>query len=69
MFGQNTDQEMCFNFALYYPMCAMRCAPANLFASVVHLTQGAGLPALSTKSAPSQVSDMQRRVRGLIAAA
>jgi hypothetical protein len=43
-FGQNTDQEMCFNFALYYPMCAMRCAPTNLFASVVHLTQGAGCP-------------------------
>jgi hypothetical protein len=43
-FGTNTDQEMCFNFALYYPMCAMKCTPTDLFASVVHGTQGAGCP-------------------------
>jgi hypothetical protein len=24
-FGQNTEDEMCFNFALYYPMGALNC--------------------------------------------
>jgi hypothetical protein len=31
-FGQDTDDEMCFNFALYYPMDNLRC------------TGGSGLP-------------------------
>ena len=31
-FGQNTDDEMCFNFALYYPMGNFNC------------TGGTGLP-------------------------
>jgi len=43
-FGQKTDQEMCFNFSLYYPMCAMKCTPSNFFAAAIHSSQGAGCP-------------------------
>jgi hypothetical protein len=43
-FGQNTDQEMCFNFALYYPMCGMTCASDDMFANAISQSQGAGCP-------------------------
>jgi hypothetical protein len=29
-FGQNTDDEMCFNFALYYPMGSLRCTGGSI---------------------------------------
>jgi len=44
-FGTNTEDEMCFNFALYYPMCAMTCVPDDPLAAVYHLSQGGGCPA------------------------
>jgi hypothetical protein len=28
-FGQDTEDEMCFNFAMYYPMGALRCPNKN----------------------------------------
>jgi hypothetical protein len=43
-FGQNTDQEMCFNFALYYPMCAMKCTGGDALAAAISQTQGGGCP-------------------------
>jgi cytochrome c551/c552 len=44
MFGQLTDQEMCFNFAIYYPMCGMTCTGGDLFAAAISQTQGGGCP-------------------------
>jgi cytochrome c5 len=44
-FGTNTEDEMCFNFALYYPMCAMTCVPDDPLAAVYPLSQGGGCPA------------------------
>jgi len=44
MFGQNTDQEMCFNFAIYYPMCGMTCTGGDAFAAAISQTQGGGCP-------------------------
>ncbi len=43
-FGTSTDQEMCFNFALYYPMCGMTCANDDILAGVWQSTQGNGCP-------------------------
>jgi cytochrome c551/c552 len=43
-FGTSTDQEMCFNFALYYPMCGMTCSQSDLLANVWQGTQGNGCP-------------------------
>jgi mono/diheme cytochrome c family protein len=43
-FGQNTDQEMCFNFALYYPMCAMTCTGGDPLAAAISASQGGGCP-------------------------
>ncbi|HEX6242321.1 MAG TPA: hypothetical protein VFZ61_15525, partial [Polyangiales bacterium] len=43
-FGLNTEDEMCFNFALYYPMCGMSCVPTDPLAAVYHISQGAGCP-------------------------
>jgi hypothetical protein len=44
-FGLNTEDEMCFNFALYYPMCGMTCLPDDPLAAVYQLSQGGGCPA------------------------
>jgi hypothetical protein len=30
-FGENSDDEMCFNFALYYPRGALTCANTGVF--------------------------------------
>jgi hypothetical protein len=43
-FGTRTDQEMCFNFALYYPMCAMTCTQEDPLAALWSLSQGGGCP-------------------------
>jgi hypothetical protein len=43
-FGTNTEDEMCFNFALYYPMCAMTCTQEDPLAAVWSLSQGGGCP-------------------------
>jgi hypothetical protein len=43
-FGTNTQDEMCFNFALYYPMCAMTCLQEDTLAAAWSLTQGGGCP-------------------------
>ena len=43
-FGLNTEDEMCFNFALYYPMCGMTCVPDDPLAAVYQATQGGGCP-------------------------
>jgi hypothetical protein len=43
-FGTNTQDEMCFNFALYYPMCAMSCLQEDPLAAAWSLTQGGGCP-------------------------
>jgi hypothetical protein len=43
-FGTNTQDEMCFNFALYYPMCAMTCLQEDPLAAAWSLTQGGGCP-------------------------
>lgn len=43
-FGTRTEDEMCFNFALYYPMCAMSCIQEDLAAAAWSLTQGGGCP-------------------------
>jgi mono/diheme cytochrome c family protein len=43
-FGQNTDQEMCFNFSLYYPMCGMRCTGGDPIAAAISSSQGGGCP-------------------------
>ena len=44
IFGFNTEEEMCFNFAQYYPMCGMTCAPDDPAAAVIHANQGGGCP-------------------------
>jgi hypothetical protein len=44
IFGFNTEEEMCFNFAQYYPMCGMTCAPDDPAAGVIHSNQGGGCP-------------------------
>lgn len=44
-FGLNTEDEMCFNFALYYPMCGMTCVPDDPLAAVFQVSQGGGCPA------------------------
>ena len=44
-FGLDTEDEMCFNFALYYPMCGMTCVPDDPLAAVYQATQGGGCPA------------------------
>jgi hypothetical protein len=43
-FGTNTEDEMCFNFALYYPMCAMSCTQEDPLAALWSLSQGGGCP-------------------------
>ncbi len=43
-FGTNTEDEMCFNFALYYPMCGMTCTQEDPLAAVWSLSQGGGCP-------------------------
>jgi hypothetical protein len=43
-FGTSTEQEMCFNFALYYPMCGMTCSQSDLLANVWQGSQGNGCP-------------------------
>jgi hypothetical protein len=43
-FGTSTEQEMCFNFALYYPMCGMTCTQSDLLANVWQASQGNGCP-------------------------
>jgi hypothetical protein len=43
-FGTNTQDEMCFNFALYYPMCGMTCDQEDPLALVWSATQGGGCP-------------------------
>src|SRR5690606_40152307 len=43
-FGTNTEDEMCFNFALYYPMCGMSCTQEDPLAAVWSLSQGGGCP-------------------------
>lgn len=43
-FGTNTEDEMCFNFALYYPMCGMSCTQEDPAAALWSLSQGGGCP-------------------------
>jgi uncharacterized membrane protein YgcG len=43
-FGTRTEDEMCFNFALYYPMCALTCTQEDPLAALWSLSQGGGCP-------------------------
>jgi Copper type II ascorbate-dependent monooxygenase, C-terminal domain len=43
-FGTSTDDEMCFNFSLYYPMCAMTCTQSDPVAQAWSSSQGGGCP-------------------------
>ena len=43
-FGTNTEDEMCFNFSMYYPMCGMTCTQEDPLAAVWSLSQGGGCP-------------------------
>lgn len=43
-FGTGSDDEMCFNFASYYPMCGMTCTGGDGFSALVAATQGGGCP-------------------------
>jgi hypothetical protein len=43
-FGTNTEDEMCFNFALYYPACGMSCTQEDPIAALWSLSQGGGCP-------------------------
>ena len=43
-FGTKTEDEMCFNFAQYYPMCGMTCDEEDPLALVWQVSQGGGCP-------------------------
>ena len=43
-FGTGSYDEMCFNFAMYYPMCAMKCTGGDVVAWFLSLAQGGGCP-------------------------
>jgi hypothetical protein len=43
-FGTKTEEEMCFNFALYYPMCGMTCTQGDILAAAWSISQGGGCP-------------------------
>jgi mono/diheme cytochrome c family protein len=43
-FGTSSDAEMCFNFAMYYPLCAFSCAGSNPLIEVIKVSQGNGCP-------------------------
>jgi hypothetical protein len=43
-FGTKTEDEMCFNFAQYYPMCGMTCTQGDPIAELWSQSQGAGCP-------------------------
>jgi hypothetical protein len=44
LFGKKTEDEMCFNFALYYPMCGMTCTQSDPAAELYAQNQGGGCP-------------------------
>lgn len=43
-FGEGSNDEMCFNFASYYPMCGMTCTGGSLIARGLTIAQGGGCP-------------------------
>jgi len=43
-FGTGSDDEMCFNFARFYPMCGLSCRPTGTTESLIQASQGAGCP-------------------------
>lgn len=43
-FGQDSDDEMCFNFAMFYPICGMRCVGGDPRVAFLTASQGGGCP-------------------------
>jgi mono/diheme cytochrome c family protein len=49
-FGTSSDAEMCFNFAMYYPLCAFSCAGSNPLIELIKQSQGNGCPTTASGS-------------------
>ena len=47
-FGENTDNEMCFNFVNYYPKGALNCGPFGA------ISAGGGLPGVFPGRRPAR---------------
>ena len=43
-FGEGSYDEMCFNFASYYPSCGFTCTPQDFFSAAIQSSQGGGCP-------------------------
>ena len=43
-FGEGSYDEMCFNFASYYPSCGFTCKPQDFFSQTIQSSQGGGCP-------------------------